>query len=260
MLGMKMKLALADVVLWDTHPLALSATPIQVYIDGIPQLSDASVEECLSAKPASFQDAPKVPNFDREVQETLKWEGLPPLLPKEWELKEFLENLKSRDFELDDHEPLAGGGRRTKDGVLFVGVGKVYMKEIVDGELQVKLVYISDAALAKEQGDATEEDISSLPHGLAIFRKGRLACYGPMFACSSHLASSRFVYVDLKGGAISPGLISFGAPLGLKEIDQEPSTGDGEVTDPLVKEVSGLVKGAVVRASDGLQFATRDAL
>ena len=27
-----------DIVIWDWHPLALGATPRQVYIDGIPQL------------------------------------------------------------------------------------------------------------------------------------------------------------------------------------------------------------------------------
>lgn len=38
----------ADVVLWDSHPLSLGATPLQVYIDGIPQL-----EKVFSAKPLS---------------------------------------------------------------------------------------------------------------------------------------------------------------------------------------------------------------
>ena len=67
--------------------------------------------------------------------------------------------------------------------------------------------------------------------------------------------------MDLKGGAISPGLVSFGAPLGLEEIEGESSTSDGYVYDSLLKGVPELVGGdsALIRASDGLIFATRDA-
>ena len=67
-----------DLVLWDSHPLALGATPQQVWIDGIPQLSAPH----LLTKPASFQSVPKVPNFDEERERTLEYDGLPPLEPK----------------------------------------------------------------------------------------------------------------------------------------------------------------------------------
>ena len=66
-----------DIVLWDSHPLALGATPKQVFIDGIAQLkSPHSVK-----KPIEFQVPPKVPNFDKEAKDAVKYEGLPPLLP-----------------------------------------------------------------------------------------------------------------------------------------------------------------------------------
>ncbi|KAI0354145.1 composite domain of metallo-dependent hydrolase [Trametes cingulata] len=68
----------ADVVLWVSHPLALGATPQQVWIDGIPQLSYPHTIE----KPASFQRLPQTPNFDKEAKAALKYEGLPPLEPK----------------------------------------------------------------------------------------------------------------------------------------------------------------------------------
>ena len=58
----------ADIVIWDSHPLALGATPIQVIIDGIPQLSTKFVVE----KPESFQVAPKAPNFDKESNQTVR--------------------------------------------------------------------------------------------------------------------------------------------------------------------------------------------
>ncbi|EGO21300.1 hypothetical protein SERLADRAFT_417630 [Serpula lacrymans var. lacrymans S7.9] len=68
----------ADLVVWDSHPLALAATPRQVYIDGIPQFDVSYVSE----KPESFQVLPKVPNFDREAAEAVAYEGLPPLEPR----------------------------------------------------------------------------------------------------------------------------------------------------------------------------------
>ena len=62
-----------DPVLWDSHPLALGATPAQVFIDGIPQLDTPHVVQ----KPCSFQKPPKVSNFVREAKETVEYEGLP---------------------------------------------------------------------------------------------------------------------------------------------------------------------------------------
>lgn len=65
----------ADVVVWDSHPLALGATPKQVFIDGISQLAEPHV----LAKPDSLQLEPKVPNWDKEAKAALKFNGLPPL-------------------------------------------------------------------------------------------------------------------------------------------------------------------------------------
>lgn len=67
-----------DIVLWDSHPLALGATPQQVWIDGVPQLAAPHTAD----KPAHFQRLPQTPNFDKEAKEALKYEGLPPLGPK----------------------------------------------------------------------------------------------------------------------------------------------------------------------------------
>ncbi|EIN11387.1 carbohydrate esterase family 9 protein [Punctularia strigosozonata HHB-11173 SS5] len=69
----------ADVVVWDSHPLSLGATPKQVYIDGIPQLADPQVVP----KPDPFQVTPEVPNFDDDVKEALEYDGLPPLRPRQ---------------------------------------------------------------------------------------------------------------------------------------------------------------------------------
>ncbi|THG99926.1 hypothetical protein EW026_g2506 [Hermanssonia centrifuga] len=67
----------ADIVLWDSHPLALGATPTQVIIDGIPQLSSPH----KIAKPHSSQSSPHTPDFELEIAEAIDHAGLPPLGP-----------------------------------------------------------------------------------------------------------------------------------------------------------------------------------
>ncbi|KAH8080277.1 carbohydrate esterase family 9 protein [Cristinia sonorae] len=68
---------LSNLVVWDSHPLRLGATPKQVYIDGIPQLKNPETVE----KPEAFQTVPRVPNFDQEAKDAVTYEGLPPLEP-----------------------------------------------------------------------------------------------------------------------------------------------------------------------------------
>ncbi|KAI0342085.1 carbohydrate esterase family 9 protein [Trametopsis cervina] len=68
----------ADLVIWDSHPLSLGATPTQVFIDGVPQL----VKPYSTRKPDVFQRTPGVPNYDKEAEAALQYEGLPPLEPK----------------------------------------------------------------------------------------------------------------------------------------------------------------------------------
>ncbi|CAK5272083.1 unnamed protein product [Mycena citricolor] len=54
----------ADVVVWDSHPLTLGATPSQVFIDGIAQLEKPHV----LVKPKSFQQVPVTPDFEKETK------------------------------------------------------------------------------------------------------------------------------------------------------------------------------------------------
>jgi hypothetical protein len=198
-------------VIWDSHPLALGATPAQVFIDGIPQLDVPHVV----SKPGIFQDLPKVPNFDREAEEAVAFEGLPPLLPE----------------------------RASADVILFTNVNSVILPR---------------------RGDLAEA-YSALGNetGVVVVRNGEITCYGSEAACSlDDLTEGDLRVVDLQGGEISPGLWTYGSPLGLQEIEAEPSTGDGSVFDPLAGRVPKLVGGDIptVRAVDALQFAGRDSL
>ncbi|KAF7330294.1 Carbohydrate esterase family 9 protein [Mycena venus] len=197
----------ADLVIWDSHPLALGATPVQVFIDGIPQLEDVHVVQ----KPKAFQRAPSVPNFDKEAQEAVEYEGLPPLEPN---------TAKTRP-------------------VVFINVQSVFTPD-AEG--------IQQAFLAA--------DNSTL--GTVVAEDGHITCIG---VCSTDFVDATII--DLQAGSITPGLVSFGSPLGLNHIEGEPSTTDGPIYDPLsdagVPEIVG-GDGAIIRAADGLLFQTRDAL
>ncbi|KAF7348543.1 Carbohydrate esterase family 9 protein [Mycena venus] len=75
----------------------------------------------------------------------------------------------------------------------------------------------------------------------------------------SPLSRSGVLHLDLEGGSVFPGLISYGTALGLTHIFHEASTNDGLVLDPLSTEMPRIVDTTVVKAVDGLLFTTRDA-
>ncbi|KDR75826.1 hypothetical protein GALMADRAFT_69126 [Galerina marginata CBS 339.88] len=203
----------ADLVIWDSHPLALGATPTQVFIDGIPQLNSPFVVN----KPDTFQKSPKVPNFDKEAQKAVIYEGLPPLV------------LEKRPLDTT---------------IVFTNVKTVHHAR----EGSIEELQVNDGVRSKT----------------AVIRNGLIICYGTNEYClhSTSLKDSNATYIDLEGGSISPGLVSFGSPLGMQHIDQEPSTNDGYVLDPLLRHIPDILGGdtSIIRAVDGLEYATRDAL
>lgn len=207
----------ADIVLWDSHPLSLGATPTQVFIDGILQLPHAHV----APKPAAHQHAPTSPDFSREASEAVKYEGLPPLEPT-----------------------------RREGVVVFTNVSSFWTKDAASGALV-------DVFAPRSTSADTARTV--------VVSQGRVVCAERGAAsCATYLSSpgADTEVLDLQGGAIQPGLVSYGASLGLAEIAMEPSTGDGPVIDPLDPHQPPLLgnAGYVARAADGLQFGTRNAL
>ncbi|KAH9833762.1 uncharacterized protein C8Q71DRAFT_712148 [Rhodofomes roseus] len=97
----------ADVVLWDSHPLQLGATPRKVWIDGILQIG-ADEEGIVIGKgkeARQFQEVPNVPNWDKERKEAIKWDGLPPLAPTQYRSRVLLRNVREvtvRDPDAED--------------------------------------------------------------------------------------------------------------------------------------------------------------
>ncbi|THH28656.1 hypothetical protein EUX98_g5538 [Antrodiella citrinella] len=200
----------ADLVVWDSHPLALGATPKQVYIDGIPQLRTPH----NVAKSHAFQELPRVPNFDQEAKDAVKYEGLPPLKAT------------------TTASPI----------VVFTNVGSVFTR-------------LNEGIEESFRGAKTE-------FGVVVVENGAITCSGSATTCSSVSYLKDLQVIDLKGGSIAPGLVTFGAPLGLEEIQGEGSTHDGAVLDPFEGKIPSIVGGdkALIRAVDGLQYGGRDTL
>lgn len=200
-----------DLVMWDSHPLQLGATPIQVFIDGIAQLEHPVHIE----KGMAFQSPPHTPDFDKETSQTIKYEGLPPLTAEQ--------TVRDKT-------------------VIFTNVSNVWTRA---------------AAGLQETFTASGDEA-----GVAVVKHGKVVCVGGSRSCSSLLAEVDAVHINLRGGALSPGLLSYGTNLGLQEIAAEASTADGVVYDAFYGKIPQLIGGhhAAIRAVDGLQFSTRDAL
>ena len=92
---------------------------------------------------------------------------------------------------------------------------------------------------------------------------GSIICSGDeLFSKLAPLDPTSLLIIDLEGGSISPGFVSFGSPLGLQHMSQEPSTNDGIVYDPLLGPIPDILGGnsAIIDAVDGLEYGSRDAL
>ncbi|KLO16031.1 composite domain of metallo-dependent hydrolase [Schizopora paradoxa] len=226
----------ADVVVWDSHPLALGATPKQVYIDGLPQIHAATRDGSFGTsgvarddappyvveKPASFQVEPRAPNWDKEVADAVKWEGLPPIAPSSSSSEETLQEAQM---------------------VVFTNVSSVSLR------------------VAPEFGMMSAEFEGG--EGVVVVKNGQVLCADDSEKCRNYasLDNDKVSYANLMGGSVSKGLTTYGSPLGMEEIEGELSTSDGIVWDTVL-QASSLPKAignSVIRGADGLAFGTRHA-
>ncbi|KAK2466065.1 hypothetical protein APHAL10511_001707 [Amanita phalloides] len=212
----------ADVVMWDSHPLQLGATPTKVWIDGVLQIPVPSrngenndVEVGKGKEGDEWQKVPRVPNWDKEREETIKWEGLPPLKGK------------------------------SSDNVVFQNVARVLQR--------------GSGGITERTFPATTDADGQKALGTVVVQNGQITCIAPNCA---KVAGNGGEIVDLRGGVIAPGIMTFGSPLGLEEIESEPTTGDGEPDDAFKTNIPKILDdvGGVLRAMDALMFGTRNAL
>lgn len=116
---------------------------------------------------------------------------------------------------------------------------------------------------SRDGDDVTEMSLADIGAvGIVLVERGVIQCVGTELSCAVSASEHGLDIVDLKGGSVSPGLVSFGAPLGTVEILSEDSTSDGNVLNPFKVPMPSVLGGdrTLVRAVDGLQFGGRDAL
>ncbi|KAF7332041.1 Carbohydrate esterase family 9 protein [Mycena kentingensis (nom. inval.)] len=199
----------ADVVLWDINPLQIGAAPMRVWVDGQLQIPLAAkngnpVENVpVKAAEGRWARIPTVPDWDKERQEAMDWEGTPP--------------MKARV------------------------TGKVVFRDV--RELRVRGLGYRDA------------------HGRTVVMDGgRIVCAGN--DCIRGEQERNAIEIDLRGGVIVPGMLTFGSRLGVEEISSEPSSGTGIGLNALVGRVPQIMHdaGATTFAVDALMFGTRHAL
>lgn len=128
--------------------------------------------------------------------------------------------------------------------------------------LNVAKVYNRDPASSKIVSQDFEESF-----GVVVVMNGKIVCQGRHSECTTYIfpySKLRIETVDLKGGVLTPGLLTYGAPIGLGEILVEPSTNDGiDYGNPNLDGMGTLSlssKTPLIKAVDGLQFQGRDTL
>lgn len=207
--------------------MQIGATPVKVWIDGILQVPVP----------------PKKGDIPGEVivgkgKEGREWREVPHV--PNWDEE------RKRAIEWEGLPPLEAVKKDEK--VVFTNVRDVWTRR-------------ADGTVGKSFS-ARSDSVDDSDMGVVLVENGKITCAGTATTCVPTSYTSSSNVVDLHGGSISPGLMSFGSRLGLEEIAYELSTGDGTQYNPFVKnipEILGDVSG-VLKAMDALQFATRDAL
>ena len=165
--------------------------------------------------------------------------------PEQYQSYPRVPNFDKEAKEAVKHEglPPLKPAKPSKDAI-FIRVKSLYARHHTSGEVTLRKVANGDS-------------------GVVLVHNGKVVCAGSNAQCEVMRTKMASVpIVDLEGGSIAPGLLSYGAPLGLEEISAEASTGDGVAPAPLVDSAPSLVGGDkyLARAIDGLSFETRDAL
>jgi hypothetical protein len=131
--------------------------------------------------------------------------------------------------------------------------------------INTTIIFKNVKSLYQKKGGLIENILFSQESGnfsTIMIRNGSIVCSGDEL-CSkvAPLDLASLLTIDLEGGSISPGFVSFGSPLGLQHMNQEPSTNDGIVYDHLLQPIPDILgNSAIIHAIDGLEYGSRDAL
>ncbi|SPO29208.1 uncharacterized protein UTRI_06157 [Ustilago trichophora] len=224
----------ADLVLWNTHPLRMGATPVEVVIDGVPQLG-----------PHAPVPSPDLPHGEAEIQHEPS-QAAPPA-PKAGNFSTEIEEVKKSYTEIIAFEKLAFPSAKepTPNCTVFTNVGQRFFHK-----------------------SGSKSRISSTSftsgNGRIVVAGGKVLCSGESCPSSVCPSGSSVNIIDAHGGVVLPGLTSFGSNLGLTDIVAEAETSDGYTLDPVnsanpaLSTAEYLRSWPMARAVDGLQWGGHD--
>lgn len=182
----------ADVVVWDSHPLSIGATPKQVFIDGVATLDPAKVEASMAHVVVAQGENIHTGAGKPAMRATLAHEEREKVCSgSRDEGRGFVISGITRSF-LDEFPELlttgVGGAQSAQDNLTMV---------IADGKVAC-LGTDADcrAAATKLRGSHDDEHVTS---------------------------------IELQNGHLSRGLVAVTSSLGIAEISMAPTTGDGIV-------------------------------
>ncbi|GAC75374.1 hypothetical protein PANT_15c00040 [Moesziomyces antarcticus T-34] len=224
----------ADVVVWNTHPLRIGATPVEVVIDGVPQLG-----------PHAPVPAPTLPD-DAEAQGDKKAVSAPKA-PKGGNFSAEIARVTSSYDKIITFEQLAFPSAQppTPNCTVFTNVRERF--------------FVQPDAASKPRIASTRFDGAG---GSIVVEGGKVVCSGE--TCSASACAAEAVVIDAQGGVVLPGITSYGSNLGLTDIVSEAEASDGYTLDPVradnaaVQTAEYVRSWPVARAADGLQFGGHD--
>lgn len=182
----------ADIVVWDSHPLSIGATPKQVFIDGVPTLDPAKVE-------ASSAHVVVGQGVDAHTGA-----GKPAM---------------RATIAHEERERLCSGSRVPGRGFVISGITRSFLDEFPE--------FITDGATDA----ATRDNLTMViaDGEIACLGTGADCLAAATKARGGHDDGQYITSIELRNGHLSRGLIAVTSSLGIAEIGMLPVTGDGLV-------------------------------
>lgn len=181
----------ADIVVWDSHPLSVGATPKQVFIDGVATLDPAKVEE-------SSAHVVVAEGVDAHVGA-----GKPAM------------RATVAD---DERERLCSGSRDPGRGFVISGISRSFLDEFPE-----LLATTAGGAPAKDNLTMVIADGKVACLGIGA------DCGAAATKLRGSHGDEHVTTIELQNGHLSRGLIAVTSSLGIAEISMIPATGDGIV-------------------------------
>lgn len=121
------------------------------------------------------------------------------------------------------------------------------------------LVHLS-AAYLREKGRIVAHTFAGHT-GVVTYANGTVHCVGSAAECLADEATWAHVrHIDVRGGVVTPGLVSYGGTLGLSDIPSEASASDGTDPSAVTKHLHLDSLRPTARAVDGLVLGGHDML